>query len=104
LRNHQRSVTNSSVVDRGFIDCGVTHGRPRQQRRNPGRDYVTDTVLLDHQPHRFYSDLIAGRVVIINLLFINCRSNCPLAMAKLEELQDLVWQDDDNRSLGRTRV
>jgi protein SCO1/2 len=64
---------------------------------NPGRDYFTDTILVDQdsRPHRFYSDLIAGKIVIINLIFTNCRSSCPLTMAKFEELQDLLGDRTD---------
>ena len=59
---------------------------------NPAREYFTDTVLLDQdgRPHRFYSDLIAGRIVIINEVFTGCSSSCPLIMARLAELQDLL--------------
>jgi protein SCO1 len=58
---------------------------------NPGREYFTDTILLDQNGahHRFYSDLIAGRTVIINIVFTSCRSSCPLTLGKLAELQDL---------------
>ncbi len=59
---------------------------------NPAREYFTDTILLDQdgQPRRFYSDLIRGRIVIINLVFTSCRSSCPLIMARLAELQELL--------------
>jgi cytochrome oxidase Cu insertion factor (SCO1/SenC/PrrC family) len=59
---------------------------------NPAREYFTDTVLLDQdgRAHQFYSDLIAGRIVIINEIFTGCRSSCPLIMARLAELQDLL--------------
>jgi protein SCO1 len=65
---------------------------------NAGRDYFTNTILLDQDgaPHRLYSDLIAGRIVIITFVFTGCRSSCPLTMAKLVELQDLLG-DDTNR-------
>jgi protein SCO1/2 len=56
------------------------------------RDYFTDTILLDQngRSHRFYSDLIAGRVVIMNVIFTSCRSSCPIIMGRLLELQDLL--------------
>jgi protein SCO1 len=75
----------SSMIDRG--------GGPP----NPSREYFTDTILLDQdgRPHRFYSDLIAGRIVIINMIFTSCRSSCPLIMAKLAELQDLLGDHKD---------
>ena len=59
---------------------------------NPAREYFTDTILLDQdgRAHRFYSDLIAGRVVIINVIFTGCRSSCPIIMGRLAELQDLL--------------
>jgi protein SCO1 len=60
--------------------------------RDAAREYFTDTVLLDQdgRPHQFYSDLISGRTVIINEVFTGCRSSCPLIMARLAELQDLL--------------
>ena len=56
------------------------------------RDYFTDTVLVDQDgaSHRFYSDLIADRVVIMNIIFTGCRSSCPIIMGRLLELQDLL--------------
>jgi cytochrome oxidase Cu insertion factor (SCO1/SenC/PrrC family) len=59
---------------------------------NPAREYFTDTQLLDQdgRSHRFYSDLIMGRIVIINVIFISCRSSCPVVMARLAELQELL--------------
>jgi protein SCO1/2 len=56
------------------------------------RDYFTDTVLVDQngRSHRFYSDLIAGRIVIMNIIFTGCRSSCPIIMGRLVELQDLL--------------
>ena len=59
---------------------------------NAARQYFTDTILLDQdgRSHRFYSDLIAGRVVVISVIFIGCRSSCPILMGRLAELQDLL--------------
>jgi protein SCO1/2 len=56
------------------------------------RDYFTDTILVDQngRSHRFYSDLIAGRVVVMNIIFTGCRSSCPIIMGRLVELQDLL--------------
>ncbi|MBR0774230.1 SCO family protein [Bradyrhizobium diazoefficiens] len=59
------------------------------------RDYFTDTILVDQdgRSHRFYSDLIAGHVVIMNVIFTGCRSSCPIIMGRLVELQDLLGPD-----------
>jgi cytochrome oxidase Cu insertion factor (SCO1/SenC/PrrC family) len=65
------------------------------------RDYFTDTVLVDQngRSHRFYSDLIAGRVVIMNIIFTGCRSSCPIIMGRLVELQDLLGPKRDDVSI-----
>jgi protein SCO1/2 len=59
---------------------------------SPAREYFTDTILVDQddRPHRFYSDLIAGRIVIINEIFTGCQSSCPIVMARLAKLQELL--------------
>jgi len=62
------------------------------QGASAARDYLTDTIMVDQngRSHRFYSDLIAGRVVIINIIYTGCRSSCPIIMGRLLELQDLL--------------
>ena len=59
---------------------------------SPGAQYFTDTILVDQnaRQHRFYSDLIAGRIVIMNIIFTSCRASCPIIMGRLVELQDLL--------------
>jgi protein SCO1/2 len=65
------------------------------------RDYFTDTILVDQngRSHRFYSDLIAGRVVIMNIIFTGCRSSCPIIMGRLVELQDLLGPKSSDVSI-----
>lgn len=65
------------------------------------RDYFTDTVLVDQygHSHRFYSDLVAGRVVIINIIFTGCRSSCPIIMGRLLEVQDLLGSKHSDVSI-----
>lgn len=66
--------------------------RARAEAASAARDYFTDTILVDQNghSHRFYSDLIAGRVVIMNIIFTGCRSSCPIIMGRLLEVQDLL--------------
>jgi protein SCO1 len=65
------------------------------------REYFTDTILVDQngRSHRFYSDLIAGRIVIMNIIFTGCRSSCPMIMGRLVELQDLLGPRRDDVSI-----
>lgn len=50
------------------------------------RGYFGDHVLTDQdgKPHRFYSDLLHGRVVLINVIFTNCPSACPMMTERLK--------------------
>lgn len=53
-------------------------------------DYFTDTELLDQTatPHRFYSDLLAGKVVVLNAFFSRCENSCPVAAGMLLQVRD----------------
>lgn len=54
------------------------------------RTYFTDTRLLtqEGQSVRFYSDVLADRVVLINVIFTHCDDACPLITRKLREVRD----------------
>jgi protein SCO1/2 len=54
------------------------------------RRYFTDTILIDSAGRelRFYSDLIEGKVVVINVFFSTCKGSCPVMAATLAKLQD----------------
>lgn len=58
------------------------------------RQYFTDVVLLNQngKPMRFYSDLLQGKVVIINAFFTSCTSVCPPMNRNLEHIQS--WLGD----------
>jgi cytochrome oxidase Cu insertion factor (SCO1/SenC/PrrC family) len=62
------------------------------------RRYFTDVVLLnqDGQHVRFYSDVLQGKVVIINAFFTTCTGVCPPMNRNLEHIQE--WLGD---RLGR---
>lgn len=53
------------------------------------REYFTDTVLVDQngQEHRFYTDLVAGRTVVINPFFATCSGSCPVMHRALRQAQ-----------------
>ena len=56
--------------------------------------YFTDVVLVnqDGKELRFYTDLLKGRVVIINTFFTTCTSVCPPMARTLERIQE--WLGD----------
>ena len=54
------------------------------------RKYFGDTVLVDQDGRelRLYSDLMAGRVVLIHAGFVDCKTDCPLTASILQKVQE----------------
>ena len=65
------------------------------------RKYFTDLEVIDQNGNKlhFYSDVLKGRVVLINFIFTNCQDYCPMVTQKLiqtrnhmvEVVKDEVW-------------
>lgn len=57
-----------------------------------GRNYFTDVVLKDQNGKdvRFYSDLLQGKIVIINSFFATCPGSCPVMSATFRKIQAAV--------------
>jgi protein SCO1/2 len=72
---------------------------PATQPETPGHKYFTDVELINQngEKMRFYSDLIQGKVVIINSFFATCQGSClPLNqnLAKVQQaLGDRLGKD-----------
>lgn len=64
-------------------------------RSERARSYFGDHVLIDQngKSHRFYSDLLHGHVVLINVVFTNCPSACPMMTERLKLVRKQVGQD-----------
>jgi len=65
-----------------------------QPPRSPAQNYFTDTPLVDQDGRelRFYSDLLQGKVVVINSFFSSCTDSCPAMAGTLARIQD--WLAD----------
>lgn len=61
-------------------------GNPR------ARAYFTDVALVNQHGEklRFYSDLLMGKVVVINSFYTSCTDSCPVMMGSLARLQDAL--------------
>jgi protein SCO1 len=59
------------------------------QENAAARKYFSDVVLLNQngEEMRFYSDLLKGKVVVINSFFTSCVSVCPLMNSAMEKIQ-----------------
>jgi len=55
-----------------------------------GKSYFPDVELVTHEGKtvRFYDDLIKDKVFVVSFLYTTCRDFCPLAAARLSELQE----------------
>ena len=60
----------------------------------PAQKYFTDVELIDQdgKPHRFYSDLLKGKIVIANAFFTTCTSVCPPMTRNLEKVQEAMGE------------
>ncbi|MBI2217618.1 MAG: SCO family protein [Candidatus Rokubacteria bacterium] len=65
-------------------------------RLDPGgaRQYFTDVTLVDHEgrSHRLYSDLLRGKVVVVNSFYTSCTESCPVIMGKMSRIQAAVGE------------
>ena len=87
-------VTAQSGIDDAFL---VHEGRHAQQpvaaaTQAPAHHYFTDVVLLNQngEKMRFYSDLLQGKVVIINSFFGTCRDSCLPLNRNLAKVQQAL--------------
>src|SRR5215510_14162766 len=57
-----------------------------------GANYFPNVPLTtqDGTPVRFYDDLLKGKAVAINLIYTNCKDECPLETARLVQVQRLL--------------
>jgi protein SCO1 len=60
--------------------------------QSPAHKYFTDVVLIDQngQKLRFYTDLLQGKVVIINSFFATCQGSCLPMNRNLEKVQQAL--------------
>jgi len=58
------------------------------------RAYFTDVELVDQdgETRRLYSDLMAGKVVVVSSMFTTCAAVCPLLGQKMQRLQEAAGE------------
>lgn len=56
------------------------------------RSYFTDLPLKtqDGKTVRFYSDVLDGRTVVINVIYTQCKDACPMITARMNEVRNLL--------------
>lgn len=61
----------------------------RQQEQSAAHRYFTDVVLVNQNGEalRLYSDLLKGKIVVINSFFATCTGVCPMMNRKMAQIQ-----------------
>jgi protein SCO1 len=78
------------------LSCPLSPAQTRGAQEDPlsvaGHKYFTDVQLLTQEgkPVSLYSDLLKGKVVLINAFFASCTDSCPKMAATLDTLQFLL--------------
>ena len=109
---HAQSMSNDAdphaqhMGETKMITVGAEEGKtaPTPEElaaEEKARRYFTDLEVVDQngKPMRFYSDVLKGRVVLMNFIFTNCKDACPMATQKMiqvrqtlvEAVRDDVW-------------
>jgi protein SCO1/2 len=65
---------------------------PAAEEQSPAHKYFTDVLLVNQngEKMRLYSDLLKGRVVIINSFFATCQGSCLPMNRNLEKVQEAL--------------
>jgi protein SCO1/2 len=68
--------------------------QPPPQDLSPAHKYFTDVTLINQngEPMRLYSDLLKGKVVVINSFFASCQGSCPVMAATFAKIQDRLGE------------
>jgi cytochrome oxidase Cu insertion factor (SCO1/SenC/PrrC family) len=67
---------------------------PRPGEEERARQYFTDLPVFDQlgQEHRFFTDLLKDRTVLVNLFYTECTGSCPINTEQLARVQDLLGE------------
>jgi len=62
---------------------------PQPPDPRAAQQYFTDLPLVDHtgRSRRLYSDLLRGKVVVVNSFFTSCTASCPVVMGRMSQIQ-----------------
>jgi protein SCO1/2 len=73
-------------------DGGATNQEPATDSQAPAHKYFTDVELINQngEKMKFYSDLLRGKVVIINSFFATCQASCLPLTRNLEKVQQAL--------------
>jgi len=79
-----------SVLQVMLVSQTTPPGSQPAPTRSAGHTYFSDVTLLDQngKQQRLYSDLLQGKIVIINSFFATCKDSCPVMARNLARIQE----------------
>ena len=90
---------NKSTVQKALTpppDPHAAHGQKPEAARDasPAQKYFTDVELVnqDGERHRFYSDVLKGKTVVIYAFFTTCKSVCQPMSRNMEKVQEALGE------------
>jgi protein SCO1/2 len=89
-------MMKASISRRELFAIRPQFAPPLSGREMMRKRYFPDVPLVSHEGKRvrFYSDLLKGKIVVLNLMYADCTSACPLITANLTRVQKILGRDD----------
>jgi protein SCO1 len=92
-RTTSMSITLTRILALGVIVLLTAYRASAGDNGSPWRgSYFPDVPLVtqDGNTVHFYSDLLKGKMVVINFIYTKCADSCPMETAKLAQVQRLL--------------
>lgn len=82
----------TDISRRNLLRVPRTFAPPESGREVMRKRYFPNVPLVTHEGRRvlFYDDLLKGRIVVLNLMYADCRSSCPMITMNLLRAQRIL--------------
>ena len=84
------AATSQAMSDKDIATANAKKISKQEWER--ARNYFTDTPLVDQNGNklRFYSDVLDGKVVILNVMYTSCKGSCPITTQMLNKVRQRI--------------
>lgn len=99
MKRTRRALATLALLALAALPVSPVRAQEADPATNPALHYFTDVTLVNQygEPMRLYSDLLQGKVVLINTVFTACTGMCPMLSSTIEKVQahvgDRVGED-----------
>jgi protein SCO1 len=82
----------ATAIGLASATCAVQQATPALDASPLSADGVADVPLVTHEgrPVRFYTDLVRGRIVFVNMMYAQCENRCPPMTQNLKRLHERI--------------